>query len=159
MRATALFNVRRLTALMLAVPLAAALAQSGTATVSGTVYDSIARHPLGDAVVQLIAATPGGPSYTTTADAAGRYAVAGVQAGHYSIGFYHPTVDSLGIDGPVRAVDVAGGDTRVSLALPSARRMIAAICGVRATATDSTALVVGHLRDASTGEPIAAGSV
>ena len=130
-------------------------ASAGT-TVSGIVHDSLARRPLAGAMVQLVAAE-GQPSFVRAAesDSLGRYLMSGVPDGRYMLGFLHPMLDSLGLAPPVREVYVVRQHpTREHLAIPSPRRFRAAICGPT-TREDSGAVVVGTVRDAVTGNPLA----
>lgn len=128
--------------------------QPGASSVSGVVYDSVARAPLGGAEVQLMRAdTAGAPqprSIFARADAAGHFEAAGVPAGTWLAAYFHPALDSLGIEAPPRKVAIADGRaTRIDLASPSARTIARSVCGATA-ATDSSTLIVGFVRDAAT---------
>ncbi len=128
------------------------------AAVSGVVVDSITGRPLAGATVQLVPqGTTGGTPRGVDADSAGVFRFVGVAAGRYLLGFVHERLDSLGIQPPVRAVDVVPGATavRADLAVPSARTIAAAVCGAR---RDSTGVLVGRVLDAN-GDPVAAGDV
>ena len=131
------------------------VADAQGASISGVVRDSLARIPLGGAMVQLDSTdslAPGGR--TTTADAMGRYTLADVPDGRYLIGFHHPVLDSLGVEAPLRDVHVTGSrPVRADLATPSPARLRAAICGAR-PATDSGGVVVGVVREASERAPV-----
>src|SRR5438034_11453535 len=71
-------------------------------TVTGIVHDSISRIPLSGATVQLVAADRARRfARTTISDSLGRYTLDSVPAGRYSIGFFHPVLESLGIEPPV----------------------------------------------------------
>lgn len=135
----------------------AAFAQGASATpraqvvVSGVVRDSLAHHPLARASVQ-IASADSTVRYgrTVIADSLGRYAFDSVPAGRYILGFFHPVLDSVGVEAPLREVVVSGlGPVRADLSTPSPARLRAAICGP--STSDSTALVVGTVRDARDG--------
>ena len=125
-------------------------------TVSGIVHDSIGGKPLAGSVVQLVASGAPTPlARTAISDSLGRFTLDDVPAGRYMLGFFHPMLDSLGVEPPVREVNVAGGlPVRADLAIPSPARLRAAICGARAAA-DSGALVLGVVRDARDGVPAA----
>jgi len=127
--------------------------------VTGVVYDSVANAPLAGAVVQLVAADTGARgARSATSDPQGRFELRDVPRGWYTIGFLHPMLDSLGLEPTLHGVYVAGGGTtRSDLAIPPAARIRAALC--RAAILDSTAVVVGIVRDASDGAPIAGASV
>jgi len=125
-------------------------------TVSGFVRDSIANAPLTGAMVQLVP-SDGGTSVvrTATTDAFGFFSLADVPAGLFTLGFFHPMLDSLGMAPPLHAVSVDGrSPVRSDLAIPSAARLRAAICGAR-SARDSGAVLVGFVRDADQGAPAA----
>jgi hypothetical protein len=127
------------------------------ATISGVVHDSIARRPLAGAIVQLVA---GDTRFSRTAesDSLGRFTLSDVPDGRYMLGFLHPMLDSLGVEAPLREVSVAGHrPVRAELGVPSPARLRAAICGTNSA--DSSALVVGSVRDASDGSPAAGVSV
>lgn len=130
------------------------------ATIAGIVRDSLAHGTLAGAVVQLADADPNGRySRTTSSDSLGRFSFNDVPDGRYLIGFLHPVLDSIGIEGPAREVVVHDGRAaHVDLAVPSARRLRAAICRAEAK-NDSTGIVVGFVRTAGTGESIEGASV
>jgi hypothetical protein len=131
------------------------------ATVGGVVRDSLSGGVLAGAVVQLAAGDdPTRYSRSVTADAQGRFAVDGVPPGRYTLGFLHPVLDSLGIEPPVRAVAVGDAGVTADLALPSASRLRGVICRNPAAAEappaasqDSSAVLVGVVRQASDGAP------
>ena len=129
-------------------------------TVSGVVHDSIARVPLAGAVVQLVGTdTPSRFNGTALSDSLGRFTIANVPAGRYMLGFFHPILDSLGVEPLLRDVTVDGRQrVRADLSTPSRSRLRAAICGRRAAA-DTGSLVVGVVRDARTHDAAAGVSV
>lgn len=116
-------------------------------TITGVVRDSIGGAPLADATVQLVAADRGRRfGRTTISDSLGRFQLDGVPAGRYSLGFFHPILESLGIEPPLRELFVLGrGEVRSDLATPSPERFREAVCG---SSSQSGAVVVGVLRDA-----------
>lgn len=134
-------------------------AERGT-TVSGVVFDSIGSKPLAGAMVQLVGAdnqTTFGK--TVSADSLGRFNFDGVPSGNYNIGFFHPLLDSLGLEPPLRTVRVAGEVMlQANLAVPSPARLRSAICGPQ-TAQNSAALVTGIVRDARDGSPMSGAKV
>lgn len=152
-------------ALALVARLAAAQATDTTrsapnATVRGTVRDSIADAPLAGAVVQLVPAdSMPRDARTTVSDSLGRFSFDRVAAGHYMLGFFHPMLDSLGIEPPTRALDVDGRrPVSADLAIPSPSAIRTAICGTTVV-SPSDAVVVGFVRDARSREPVANASV
>ncbi len=128
------------------------------ATVSGTVHDSIARAHLAGAVVQLVPAdTASRFTSTVTADSAGHYRIAGVPRGRYALGFFHPMLDSLGMEPTLRSVTVDDATPiLVDLAIPSPARLRAAICGAQAT---ESAVVLGVVRSARDSAPLAGAAI
>lgn len=125
------------------------------ATVSGVVRDSIARVPLAGAMVQLVAAdSPARFGRTEVSDSLGRFTLSDVPDGRYTLGFFHPMLDSLGVEAPLREVYVDGHrPVRADLGVPSPARLRAAICGPQSA--DSGAVVVGVVREAGDGAPAA----
>ncbi|MCR4340622.1 MAG: carboxypeptidase regulatory-like domain-containing protein [Gemmatimonadaceae bacterium] len=125
-------------------------------TVSGVVYDSIAVRPLAGATVQLVHADDmAGNVRTDVSDAQGSFIFTDVQDGRYMLGFLHPVLDSLGVEPPVREVVVTGGrPVLADVAIPSPRRLLAAICGEQSV-RDSGAVIVGIVRDARSHAPMA----
>jgi hypothetical protein len=121
-------------------------------SVIGTVTDSVGHHPVAGALVQI--ANGGSFVKSATSDSLGSYRIADVPPGSYLLGFFHATLDSLGLDvSPKQVTIVAGaGEQRVDLAIPPAERIAGQLC--RGTADrDSTGLLIGHLRDAETRQP------
>ncbi|MEP6781819.1 MAG: carboxypeptidase regulatory-like domain-containing protein [Gemmatimonadaceae bacterium] len=123
--------------------------------VSGVVYDSVAGRVLQGAMVQLVSADNQSHfGKTVSADALGRFSFDSVPDGNYNIGFFHPVLDSLGLEPPVHALRVAGQVTlQADVAVPSPERIRAAICGPH-TVPNTAALVTGIVRDARDGSPI-----
>jgi Outer membrane receptor for ferrienterochelin and colicins len=119
--------------------------------VSGFVLDSMTNQPLAGAVVLL-----SGTSHSVTTDAGGRFRfeLDSVTDGSYTIGFFHPTLDTLGITPPTKQIEVhRGGQTFVELAVPSMRTISYALCPDTAL-TDGRGLVAGVVRDAATDKPL-----
>ncbi len=129
-------------------------AQSARTTVRGVVRDSISHRPLAAATVQLVAPdTLAAFGRTAISDSLGRFTLTDVADGRYMIGFYHPLLDSIGVEPPPRTVRVEGHQSvSIDLATPSPEKIRAAVCGVRAV-TDSAALLMGVVRDAKTLTP------
>jgi hypothetical protein len=125
------------------------------ASVSGIVRDSIAHAPLANAVVQLVAAdNPARFGRTASSDSLGRFVFNDVPDGRYTLGFFHPMLDSLGVEAPLRGISVSDHrSVEIELGIPSPARLRAAICG-KPTKGDSSALIVGVVRDAKSGSPV-----
>jgi hypothetical protein len=139
---------------------AGALAQQAAAataagSVSGTVLDSVSGIGLSEAMVQLVSRRRPMVAYGATTDAAGRFRIEGVEPDEYLAGFFHPTLDSLGIAvSPIAlAVVTAGAPTDVRLAVPSAPSLARAHCGGRAP-RDSTGVLLGYVVDADSGRAV-----
>ena len=121
--------------------------------VTGLVLDSLSGNALADVSVFFTraddaAATP----YVAITDSTGRYVLRDVAPGRYLAGFTPTPLDSMGIEAPSRVVEIGAADQTVNLATPSAATITNAICSGRAS--DSTALLVGHVRDTRAQEPI-----
>ena len=128
-------------------------------TVTGTVYDSVAHAPLAGALVQLVDPQHASHAYNATTDSLGRFTIASVTPGQYAVGFYHPTLEALGIQPPLTGIDVAPGHpTSIALATPGGGRIAEIVCGARAQ-NDSSGTLVGVVRDADSGTPLAGASV
>ena len=123
------------------------------ATVTGAVHDSLAKRPLASAEVQLVAADSGRFGKTVVSDAQGEFSFSDVPDGRYMLGFYHPMLDSLGLEPIAREVFVVGQrNMRADLAIPPPARLRAAICGP-ATPANSGGVVVGIVRQAKDRKP------
>ncbi len=125
-------------------------ARAQGAIVTGAVFDSITRAPLAGATVQLVGANT--QARSASADSLGRYRITDVPDGRYTLGFFHPMLDSLLMEPVLREVVVERGRAaHADLAIPSAARLRAAICRSNA---DSGAVLVGTVRDARAREPV-----
>lgn len=127
--------------------------------VGGVVFDSVAKRPATEALIQLVPKdTSVGGTYSTRADGRGRYELRDLRPGSYLLGFYHTGVDTLNLELPPVVVEVRAGErTRADLAVPSPQRIVTAICP--GTSGDSIGAVMGFLRDARNDLPANSGSV
>lgn len=118
------------------------------AKISGVVHDSIAHAPLAGATVQLVAKDdPSRFALSTESDSHGGFSFSDVPVGQYRLGFFHEMLDSLGIDPPLKEVNVTGTKgLTVDLGIPSAAHIRNAICGA-GSSTDSGAVITGIIRD------------
>jgi hypothetical protein len=167
MRISSLMNVGT-AALMLSIP-QLAHAQSGSGgRIEGVVYDSVHARPLANATVA--AAGTGSQSEVrrnVTTDLAGHYHIDSLAAGRYVVGLESPLLDSLEVvQSPREAVVPPGGSATLDLALPSAAKLRSAVCRVAALPADSGAappadsgVIIGHVVDAETGDPLAGADV
>jgi hypothetical protein len=137
-----------------------ARAQATGAGLSGVVRDSIARVPLAGAWVQLVeAGRQATRARTAVTDSLGRFAFDGLPDGRYLIGFFHPVLDSLGVEPVLRQVSVSRRrPARIALNTPPAARLRAALCR-ELTAPTTGGAVLGAVRDARSRAPIAGASV
>src|ERR1017187_7242869 len=126
--------------LLLNLPLAFALAQEPTASLRGTVTDSIRHRPLAGATVVATRTTDSaGDShdYSTTTDAKGRYTIPSISPGSYVLTVEHPGLDSTGLGVPAQTVDLrTRRNVSMNLAVPSGATIRAAVCA--SSAADST---------------------
>lgn len=134
-------------------------AQRHVASVSGTVYDSISGAPLLGANVQFVA-TAEGRAYTAISNSTGRYAFDSLPPGSYVAGFSHVVLDTLGIESSPRVLQIhqGGGSLEFNLATPSPKTFIDQLCPPRA-GTDSTGMLIGHVRRTDSEEPIVGASI
>ena len=119
--------------------------------VTGFVLDSLRELPLAGATVLITNTT-----FTGTTDPSGRFRIVahGLPDGLYQVGFFHPTLDSLGISPPTQPVMIGRGKTSfVQLYVPSAQTVVASVCP-DSSRTESRGLVMGVVRDASTEKPM-----
>lgn len=121
-----------------------------TAAVRGTVFDSIAAHPIAGASVQLARADSGhSEQYSASTDASGTFVIPGLPAGRYLAGFYHPLLDSLGLELSDRVIQVGAAGATIALGTPSPKTMLRAFCG-DSSSTARPTLLFGHVHDART---------
>jgi len=132
-------------------------------TITGRVYDSLAKAPLVGATVQLLPSTPGaGAPIEAVSDSIGNYRLDGVPAGSYVLGFYHALLDSIGLEPPIKRISVTSGGRsplRVDLGVPSAAGIIAAVCGPSQDKKEPIGVLVGHLYDATSKQGVSGGTI
>ena len=154
--------VRSLLCVLLSAPVALLAQGPGAAShlsVVGQVYDSVANRPLADAVVQIVRTDAIQVARSAVTDSRGRYRLDSIAPGEYFVSFFHAALDSLAVQAPVRRVTLGARDPeRVELGIPATERIIAALCP-RLPPFDSSAVIVGEVRDADTGAPIANAAV
>ena len=144
-----------LPALLLAFPVAgeAQVAMTAETVIRGVVFDSLNMRPLAEATVQIAAAS--GTSWVRTyeTDSNGTFEFTAVPSGTYLIGFFHASLDSLGLVPPAFRLEVrAGPPMHMGLAIPSARTIALSLCGSKAL-SDSTGLFLGYVRGADNSMP------
>ena len=143
-------------AILMLIACTSALAQ---ASVDGVVYDSISRGTLAGATVQFYGPTdsPNARVVAATTDARGEFRITGLARGRYLAGFFHSSLDSLGLEMPSQVVDLSS-DRHTRLATPSPRTLSRTLCPL-VPISDSTAILIGHLRESGTNRALANGRV
>lgn len=154
--------LRRASVLLVVATSAAAQqpAAPGRPSLSGVVFDSVAGRPLANATVQITGAAGAvtGRRASAVTDTAGRYVVSDLPAGRYVAGFFHDALDTLGLVGEPRAVNIADSVATLHLATPSPRTIIGTICGPNSV-SDSLGLLIGHVNKTGTSTPVAGATV
>jgi hypothetical protein len=126
---------------------------SAQARVEGVVLDSLRTGAaLAGATVVLVE-----QNRYATSDAQGRFRFDNVPHGRATLGVLHPLLDSLDLQLPPTAVDVAVTGAVVTVTIPPAVRMYAQLCtGGR---DSDGGVIVGRVRDIDDGTPIAGAAV
>ncbi len=120
-----------------------------TGKLRGVVYDSVRARPLPLATIQLVSATDPSSARELLTDSLGRFSADSLPPGSWIVGATHPWLDSLAVDQLAVSVDVkAKGTTRALVAVPSARALVARVCGER-VASDSSGYLHGLVRRAN----------
>lgn len=133
---------------------AAASAQSAPVAsygrLTGEVIDSLfTKAPLADADIII----EGVPRVVRT-DARGRFSVDSVPVGSYRVGFFHPTIDELGLQAATVSVRVTSDDVAsVRLATPAPATVYSLLCGT--APSQGRGLLVGAARGVTSSAPIA----
>jgi len=124
--------------------------------IAGVVFDSLNGRPVAGAIVQLVdAADPTRPPFTVTSDTLGEFAAPEVEQGRYVATFYHPRMDSLGLEPPTVLIDLEGPTGLwMDLSFPAGWRLRAMYCGLQSL-TNHGGVMVGRAADARTREPMA----
>ncbi|MEO5567676.1 MAG: carboxypeptidase-like regulatory domain-containing protein, partial [Gemmatimonadaceae bacterium] len=99
----------------------------------------------------------GDPRFTIT-DSVGRFAFDSVPRGRYIIGFFHALLDSLTLEPILREIEVVDVPVRIDLATPASTGLRRAFC-LAPRGSNPPAALVGIVRNAATGEPLAGASV
>jgi len=126
-----------------------------TSTLVGVVMDSTTGRALVGATVQLSLLNDPSVGFATLSDSLGDYRVENVPGGRYAIGFFHPRLDSLGLEMPILGLIMPdSGIAQVDLGSPSPETIYSSVCGLGVDG-----LLLGTVRDADTGAPIANGAI
>ena len=128
-------------------------AGQGVGSLAGVVLDSLRARPLAGATV-LLEGTPFG----SRTDSSGRFTLDSVPAGTYTVSVESASLDSLGIGvAPVNATIAVGRIAAIVLGSPSRKSITAMVCG--GYLPDDEGVLVGVVRDASTGEAASGATV
>ena len=141
-------------AFVLAAPALAAQAPA-SASVEGTVTDSIHAKPANGALVFLTRLAPEPSEFrSAVTDDKGRFHFDTLTTGRYSVSFATAYLDSLSLAMPARELNLADGQrARVDLATPSGSTLRAAACPGLTLAKGQGA-VVGRVTDADSDRPL-----
>ena len=142
----------------LLAPVCGASAQRASMRISGSVYDSVHGRPLPNALIQFARVDTLGPATMIGArsDASGRYRLDAIAPGKYLVGFYHPVLDSLGVEPRGNTVQLIRDGQVVELAGPSAATLNELLC---ADSSRSHSPLLGHLHTETSETAIAGASV
>ena len=122
-------------------------AQLSVGTIRGTVFDSLTSKPIAGALIEV-----SGSDRMTTTDQQGRFRLDSIAAGPHRLTFSAPSLDSIGLFGFGRDVEIrAGAEQIVPLATPSFRTMYARLCSPIDKPVRDSAIVFGTVSDAVTG--------
>lgn len=125
-------------------------AQPLLGTIRGTVFDSLTSKPIAGALIEV-----SGSDRMITTDPQGRFRLDSVAAGPHRLTFSAPALDSIGLFGFGRDVEIrAGTEQVISLATPSFRTMYARLCSPLEKPVRDSAIVFGTVSDAATGARI-----
>jgi 5-hydroxyisourate hydrolase-like protein (transthyretin family) len=147
-------------AVLLAGARSLAAQSPASASVEGTVSDSVHAKPAAGAMVFLTRLAPE-PSELRSAitDDKGRFHFDTLVAGRYSVSFATAYLDSLSINLPPREVNLADGQSvHVDFTTPSGATLRAAACPGVAIARGQGA-VIGQVTDADSGRPLSTAHV
>lgn len=120
--------------------------------VQGTVYDSTRSGALSGAEVSLM-----GTAFGATTRDDGAFELGGIPEGEYTVTFFHPRLDTLGLILPGADVSVRAEEvSRTLLAIPSVGTLASVLCP--GDSSRGTGVVTGVVRD-SRGNPIAGAAI
>jgi hypothetical protein len=127
----------------------ATVIEASTATIAGTVLDSLGTRPLAGAVVRV----PEAGAEDATANA-GTFLLPGLAEGLQTLEVSHPQADPLGL-GPFRttAVAVLGEATSVRIRIPGSQERLDEACGPDLEPARRSAILFGRVSLAGDGAP------
>jgi len=154
-------HVRRIVCLLLltvAIPSASAAQAVPAVRLRGVVVDSVVGAPLANAMVRVFRAGSPADGLDVRTDTLGRFTVPTLSVGTWWLSFLHPRLDSLRLEPPlVRVEAVEEGQIDIVLAIPSGPTLARQLCG--APRGDSSAVMLGVVRDAAARLPIAGATI
>jgi hypothetical protein len=116
--------------------------RAGRYTVSGTVFDSLTRHPLAGAHVHLADA-----GRDVVADSLGAFAFDNVTVGTHTVWADHPLLDKVGLYALSATIEVTRVKTNVvELSVPSFSTLWRQVCGTEPAPIDGDGIVFGQAR-------------
>lgn len=133
---------------------AAAQETAGSGTVSGFVFDSTRAVPLDGATVVLWET-----AFKTTSNAEGLFDIEDVPAGEYTVVFFHPRLQYLGIGSGRGSVLVRPDqESSVALTTPSMPTILQTECLLE-DRPDQSVIALGYVSDSRSGVPMAGAKV
>ena len=121
-----------------------------TATIEGSVFDSLQTHPLPGALVFAV-----GTQHADVTGPDGRFRLTGLTEGVHRIAYRHPVLRELGYHPePVELEAKRGEIVATRLLTPPRREWLSGLCGDRET-VDGAGAVAGIVLDAGSGIPVA----
>jgi len=146
-----------LTMILLALPLArenSLTAQEGVGSIEGLVFDSTRVEPLIGADVILW-----NTSHRTRSGGGGVFRFNAIPAGTYTLNFFHPRLEELGVSaGSWEVVVEAGGETFLTLTTPSMPNILINQCLLE-DPTGENGRVLGRIADRNRGSYVPAAAV
>jgi hypothetical protein len=127
---------QQLTVLPVRLPSVVARGRGGSATMTGTVTDSVTGATVAGAFVELV-----GSSLSAISDSAGKFTIENVPRGDYTAEIRTNMLDSLGAVG--RSNVAFANDAPVRIYVPTARDLTSAMCGP--AGVPGTGVVIGNL--------------
>ncbi len=132
----------------------AIVVEATSATVAGTVVDSLEVGGVAGAVLHTADDEEGGEGVRTRAD--GSFTIAGLAPGTLVLEAHHPSLDTLGLGPASFPVEAQAGElTTVRLRLPGVGEILAAACGTGTAGDRPDAILLGR---ALTGNAAASGA-
>lgn len=133
-----------------------------TGTVRGEIRDSVHAVGLATATVIAVQTAPRRSNVLvqTQSDSQGRFSIDALPEGEYELSVHHPWLDSVGLALPAVVARVrARHETELTLAVPSTRSLLAAMCGDAVPRVPLVGAIAGVVRSAERGTVLPGASV